>query len=343
MLVAHDVPLAPRTTLGIGGAARRLCTVMDVGELREVLGQAARDGEQVLVLGGGSNLVVGDAGWDGVVITLGRRDVTIARGGDHAIVTAAAGVSWDDLVAQVVGEGLAGVEALSGIPGQVGATPIQNVGAYGQEVADTLVSVTAYDRQADEVVTLPRDACGFGYRNSRFKGGDRHVVLEVAFRLARGPQSAPLRYAELTRALGVSDGGRAPLAAVRETVITLRRGKGMVVDPADPDSRSAGSFFVNPVLDGDALAALKARAPGVPCFPGGDGATKVSAAWLIEQAGFKKGFTHGNVGVSSKHALALINRGGASAAELLALARTIQEGVVARFGVALVPEPVIVT
>jgi UDP-N-acetylmuramate dehydrogenase len=343
MLVARDVPLAPRTTLGLGGPARRLCAVMDLGDLREALDLAARAGERALVLGGGSNLVVGDAGWPGVVITLGRRDVVIARRGEHALVTAAAGVTWDDLVAQVVGEGLVGVEALSGIPGQVGATPIQNVGAYGQEVADTVASVAVYDREADELLDLPGADCGFGYRTSRFKGGDRYIVLEVTFRLGLGPLSAPLRYAELTRALGVPDGVRAPLAAVRDTVIALRRGKGMVVDPRDPDSRSAGSFFVNPVLDDAALAALKQRAPGVPCFPGAAGATKVSAAWLIEQAGFTKGFTQGNVGVSSKHALALINRGGASATELLALARTIQEGVVARFGVSLVPEPVIVT
>jgi UDP-N-acetylmuramate dehydrogenase len=344
MHAQHDVPLAPRTTLGIGGPAKRLVTVENVGELAEALEAADAAGERVLVLGGGSNLVVGDAGWDGVVVCLGMREVTVRRHEDMAVVSAEAGASWDELVAQTVGEGLVGVECLSGIPGQVGATPMQNVGAYGQEVGDTLVLVRAYDREARQVVTFDRQACGLSYRASVFKGSARYVILEVRFRLAIGKQSVPIRYAELSRALGVAEGERAPLAEVRKTVIALRRGKGMVVDPADPESRSAGSFFVNPILDDAALAALKGRegAAGVPCFAGPAGATKVSAAWLIERAGFAKGYTKGRVGISTKHALALVNRGGATAAELMDLAREIQAGVRAAFGVELSPEPIVV-
>ena len=340
----HDVPLAPRTTLGIGGPAKRLVTVANVGELDEALGDAEKAGERVLVLGGGSNLVVGDGGWDGLVVCLGMRDVTVRRHEDMAVVSAFAGASWDDFVAQMVSEGLVGVECLSGIPGQVGATPMQNVGAYGQEVGDTLVLVRAYDRQTRQVVTFDRQACGFSYRASVFKGSARHVILEVRFRFAIGKDSVPIRYAELSRALGVADGERAPLAAVRSTVIALRRGKGMVVDAADPESRSAGSFFVNPILDDEALAVLKGKegAAGVPCFAGPPGTTKVSAAWLIEHAGFAKGYARGNVGISKKHALALVNRGGATATELMDLAREIQAGVRARFGVELSPEPIVI-
>ncbi len=248
-------------------------------------------------------------------------------------------------VAHVVEAELAGVECLSGIPGLVGATPIQNVGAYGQEVADTITSVRAYDREARAFVTFTPDACGFGYRSSVFKGKDRWIVVGVTFRLARSTTSVPLRYAELCKALGVADGGRAPLAEVRRTVIELRRGKGMVVDPADPESRSAGSFFVNPVVDASTLAAVEARLPAgtaMPRWPAENGGTKLSAGWLIERAGFAKGTTRGRVGISRKHALALVNRGDGTAAELLALAREIQDGVRDRLGVELVPEPVIV-
>ncbi len=344
MHALHDVPLAPRTTLGLGGPAKRLVSVESVGELQEALDDAAKEGERVLVLGGGSNLVVGDAGWDGLVVTLGMRDVKVRRQAGDAVVSAFAGVVWDDFVAQMVAEGLVGVECLSGIPGQVGATPMQNVGAYGQEVGDTIVLVRAYDRQSRQVVTFEKAACGFSYRSSVFKGSARYVILEVRFHFAAGGESAPIRYTELSRALGIAEGGRAPLARVRDTVIGLRRGKGMVVDPADPDSRSAGSFFVNPLLDDVELAQLQARegASGVPCFPGRPGATKVSAAWLIEHAGFAKGFAKGRVGISKKHALALVNLGGATATELMALAREIQAGVRARFGVELSPEPIVV-
>lgn len=339
--ITHDVPLAPLTTLGVGGRARDFVRATTLDELRAVL----RDRERTLVLGGGSNLVIGDAGFDGLVVQIGLPGVDVALHDDHAIVTAGAGVVWDDFVAQMVAADLAGVECLSGIPGLVGATPMQNVGAYGQEVADTITRVRAMYRHSGELVDFTPDACGFAYRTSRFKGTDRWVIVEVTFRLERRATSMPLRYPELTRALGVGEGERAPLADVRRRVIELRRGKGMVVDPADPDSRSAGSFFTNPIVDAHAFAAFAARLPAditPPSWPAPGGSTKLSAAWLIERAGFAKGATRGRVGLSSKHALALVNRGDATAAELLALAREIQDGVRDRFGIELVPEPVIV-
>lgn len=339
--LSHDVPLAPLTTLGIGGPARDFVRVTTLADLEAAL----RSDAHVLVLGGGSNVVIGDAGWPGLVIQIGLAGVDIALADDHAIVTAAAGVVWDDFVAQMVDAELAGVECMSGIPGLVGATPMQNVGAYGQEVADTITRVRAFDRDTNAIVDFTPDACGFAYRTSRFKGSDRHVITEVAFKLARSPLSAPLRYPELTRALGVPEGGRAPLGEVRRRVIELRRGKGMVVDPGDPESRSAGSFFTNPILDAQAFAAFAARLPAditPPSWPAGDGRVKLSAAWLIERAGFTKGYTAGRVGISRKHALALVNRGGATAQELVALARQIQATVHEKLGIDLVPEPVIV-
>jgi UDP-N-acetylmuramate dehydrogenase len=258
-------------------------------------------------------------------------------------------VRWDDLVASCVRQGWSGVECLSGIPGLVGATPIQNVGAYGQDVSETIANVRVLDRTTGEVSVMPAEECGFAYRSSIFKGGARHVVLAVTFRLAIRPDSAEVRYAELAKALGVKAGQRAPLGVVREKVLGLRRGKGMVLRDDDPDSVSAGSFFVNPIVDAAALEALEARvaARGIdvatlPRFPEPGGRTKVSAAWLIVRAGFAKGYGEGRVGISRKHALALVNRGGATATELLALAETIRRGVREAFGVTLVPEPVIV-
>jgi UDP-N-acetylmuramate dehydrogenase len=280
-------------------------------------------------------------------------------------LTVAAGEDWDAVVAGCVGEGLAGTECLSGIPGRAGATPIQNVGAYGQEVAERIISVRVYDRARRAVTDLAGADCGFGYRTSAFKRSlqtmpaavtGRFVVLSVRFLLDRDHLSAPVRYPELARALGVPEGGRATLAAVRSAVLGLRRGKGMVLDPGDPDTRSVGSFFLNPVLDSGQFAAVEraARAvagPGtrVPRYPAGDGQVKVSAAWLIEQAGFRKGYpaegaVTGPAGarISSKHTLALVNPGEATTASLLALAREIREGVRAAFGVELASEPVLV-
>jgi UDP-N-acetylmuramate dehydrogenase len=356
------VTLADYTTLRLGGPARRLvAAATDEQVVAEV--RAADDrGEPLLVLGGGSNLVVADEGFPGTVVRVATTGVRRAGNGrDPVELTVAAGEDWDTVVAGCVGEGLAGLECLSGIPGLAGATPVQNVGAYGQEVAERIVSVRVYDRRRGAVTDLPGTACGFGYRTSTFKrslsGGavtGRFVVLGVRFRLLASDLSEPVRYPELARALGMPEGGRAPLAAVRAAVLGLRRGKGMVLDPADPDTRSAGSFFVNPVVDGDDFAAVERAAqvrsgPGtrVPRYPAGDGKVKVPAAWLIEQAGFRKGHPGPEVGggrarISAKHTLALVNPGGATAAALLALAREVRDGVRDTFGVELASEPVLV-
>ena len=349
MPIVDHVPLGPMTSLRVGGAARRFVEVRDEASLVGEILAADERAEPVLVLGGGSNLVVADEGFDGLVVRVASRGVQVTAEGRRVRLDVAAGEPWDALVERCVGEGWSGVECLSGIPGLAGATPIQNVGAYGQEVKETIRRVRVLDRRMRTVRTIEASECGFAYRASAFKGNDCFVVTAVSFELDVRGESAPLRYAELTRALGVSDGERAPLAPVRETIVALRRAKGMVLDPGDPDSVSAGSFFVNPVLDGLALAALEARldARGIerrtlPRFPGGgDGRTKVSAAWLIERAGFTKGWGEGRVGISRKHSLALVNRGGATARELLALARSIQLGVEEAFGVALSPEPVV--
>jgi UDP-N-acetylmuramate dehydrogenase len=253
---------------------------------------------------------------------------------DGTRLTVAAGEDWDALVAQCVEDGLQGFECLSGIPGSVGATPIQNVGAYGQEVAETVVSVKVLDRATGRIEQMGADECGFVYRGSVFKYHDRRVVLTVTFDLRESAQSGPLRYAELAGTLDIPIGGTAPLQDVRDAVLRLRRGKGMVIDPADPDSVSAGSFFTNPILD--------AAPDGAPAWPEAGGRIKTSAAWLIEQAGFHKGYGNGRAGISTKHTLALVNRGGATTAELMALAHEIAAGVQNRFGIALHPEPVLV-
>jgi UDP-N-acetylmuramate dehydrogenase len=340
MQIEHSVSLAPMTTLGIGGPAKRFARVTSDSDLAELLAEDDR----VLVMGGGSNLVIGDAGFDGLVVQIATRGTSVQIEDDRAIVIARAGTPWDDFVAEMIEAGFAGVECLSGIPGLVGATPMQNVGAYGQEVSDTIGEVRVYDHEQGRDVMIANADCAFGYRTSMFRGSTRWIVLDVLFDLQRSPLSAPIRYAELAKALGIPEGERAPLARVRETVIALRRGKGMVIDPTDPESRSAGSFFTNPIVDAATVAALDARfGSKMPRWPQPDGRTKLSAGWLIEQAGFAKGYTVGPVGISKKHALALVNRGGATTAQLLALARQIQDGVRAQLGVDLVPEPVIVS
>jgi UDP-N-acetylmuramate dehydrogenase len=338
----HDVPLAPLTTLQLGGPARRLVAPRTDDELVE----AVRHGhDPLLLLAGGSNVVIADAGFPGTVVRVATSGVEIGERDGHVRLDVAAGEDWDTLVARTVNEGLAGFECLSGIPGSVGATPIQNVGAYGQEVAETVVSVRAYDRTEDRVVDLAPAQCGFAYRASRFKRADRgrFAILRVAYELPRSPRSAPVRYAELADALGLELGETAELPAVREAVLALRRGKGMVVDPADPDSVSAGSFFTNPVLGAAAFEELRERA-GVdpPGWPEADGRVKTSAAWLIQRAGFERGQGDGRIGLSRKHTLAIVNRGGGSAAELVVLARELRDGVRERFGVTLEPEPVLV-
>jgi UDP-N-acetylmuramate dehydrogenase len=345
-------PLAPLTTLRLGGPAARLVEAGDERAVVAAVREADAAGEPLLVLAGGSNVVVADEGFPGVVVLVRSRGVTRREAGDARVeLTAQAGEPWDPFVAGCVEGGLAGVECLSGIPGSTGATPIQNVGAYGQEVAETIVRVRALDRRSGRVEELPAAACGFGYRTSRFKRTpDRWVVLAVTFALERSPLSRPIRYPELARALGVATGERAPLAAVRDAVLALRRRKGMVIDPGDPDTTSAGSFFTNPRLDPEAFARLEARVrerlgPDArpPRFPQPDGTIKTSAAWLIERAGFARG--HGDpagVAISGKHTLALTNRGAGTTAALVALAREVAAGVHEAFGVELTPEPVFV-
>ncbi|MBX3264210.1 MAG: UDP-N-acetylmuramate dehydrogenase [Labilithrix sp.] len=348
MRVVDNAPLAPLTTLRLGGPARRLVTVERERDAIDAVRELDDRREALLVLGGGSNLVISDAGFDGTVVRMAARGrATSAARDGRVLVTAEAGEPWDDLVAALVEEGLAGVECLAGIPGLVGAVPMQNVGAYGQDVGETIVSVRAYDRARREIVELPREACAFAYRSNAFRGEDRHVIVAVTFALERSAESRPIRYAELARALGVVEGARAPLAAVRSTVIALRRRKGMVLDPADLDTASAGSFFTNPIVSASELESLRARARDegpMPVFAEPDGRFKVSAGWLIERAGFTKGFAGegGRVAVSGKHALALTNRGGATTHELVALARRIRDGVRERFGVTLENEPVLV-
>ena len=338
------VRLRDHTTLRLGGPARRWVRATTADELVAAVSAADAAGEPVLVLGGGSNLVVADEGFPGVVVEVATRGVRpdvedgVSCGG--VLVTVAAGEDWDGLVALAVQRGWVGLEALSGIPGSVGATPIQNVGAYGQEVSQTIASVRVWDRVLRGVRTFANADCGFGYRHSRFKADPgRHVVLDVTFQLAQGDLSAPVRYAELARTLGVEPGGRVPLGEVRAAVLALRAGKGMVLDDADPDTWSAGSFFTNPMLTPEQADALPDDAPR---WPQPDGTVKTSAAWLIEHAGFARGHGAGRVSLSTKHTLALTNRGGASAGELLALAREVRDGVEARFGVRLVNEPVLV-
>ena len=391
--------LADLTSLRLGGPARRLVDVSTEADLLDAVRTADAAGEPLLVLAGGSNLVVADEGFDGTVVHVVTRGVDVrasdADGGsatragaaatdaaaaDAAAtdagaatdtgaavatkagagattrtrrgtgdgrpggrgrtvdVTVAAGEPWDGLVERAVAEGWSGIEALSGIPGSTGATPIQNVGAYGQEVAETIVELRAWDRRTGEVRTIPAADCGFGYRTSAFKGHDRYVVLDVTFRLSLDRAGAPIRYAELARRLDTDPGTTAPAAEVRQAVLGLRSGKGMVLDAADHDTWSAGSFFTNPVLDPSEVP------EGAPTWPQPDGRVKTSAAWLIDHAGFGKGHPGpgGRVALSTKHPLALTNRGGASTADLLALAREVRDGVRSRFGVDLVNEPTLV-
>ncbi len=342
--------LADYTTIGLGGPARDFVPASTEEHLVEAISAADAGGEPVLVLGGGSNLVVADEGFDGTVVQVVTRGVNMD--GAPGTVTVAAGEDWDAVVARTVVEGLAGLECLSGIPGLAGATPIQNVGAYGQEVCETITRVRAYDRDARQIRALLNADCGFGYRTSRFKQdqANRLVVLSVTFRLAAEKLSAPVRYAELAAALGIGIGERVPASEARAAVIRLRQRKGMVIDPADPDTRSVGSFFVNPVLDAAALQAVEAaararcgEATAVPRFDAGGGLVKVPAAWMIERAGFGKGYGQGDgARISSKHTLALVNSGSATTAGLVALAREIRDGVFDAFGVSLTPEPVLV-
>jgi UDP-N-acetylmuramate dehydrogenase len=334
--------LAPLTTIRLGGPAKRLVEAHSETEAIESVREADATGEPVLILAGGSNVVIADEGFPGTVIRLLTSGVE--RRGDREIEVQA-GEPWDPFVESAVREGLAGIECLSGIPGSVGATPIQNVGAYGQEVKDVITRVRVYDREAQELRELQPAECDFTYRSSAFKRNPgRWLVLSVAFALDRQPESRPIRYAELARKLDVALGESAPLADVRDAVLELRRGKGMVVDPDDPDSVSVGSFFTNPILTAAEIDEIARRA-GVkpPAFPEPDGRVKTSAAWLVQHAGFERGYgMPGPVAISTKHTLALTNRGGATTAQLLALAHEVADGVERELGVRLVPEPVLV-
>lgn len=353
--VNRDVPLAPRTTLGVGGAAHYHARVEDPASLGPLLAWARDHHLPTFVLGGGSNLLVADTGFDGLCLEFVDERLTLEDLGSHVRVRAGAGVPWDHLVATAVDAGLGGLECLSGIPGRVGAAPIQNVGAYGQEVAETLESVDVVERSTGAVRRLAADQCGFAYRWSHFKGPwkDRYVVTALHMLLPRRDHGT-VRYGDLQRRFGVVEGGAMPsLTEVRGAVLDVRRSKSMVLDPDDPNRRSAGSFFVNPVLSASELATVvdRCRALGIdpdtlPRYPTADGdrdegkQTKLPAAWLIERAGFNKGHRLGRAGLSTRHTLALINRGGASAAEIVDLARQIRDGVLQTFGVTLRPEPV---
>jgi UDP-N-acetylmuramate dehydrogenase len=334
------VRLAPYTTLGLGGPARAFVAAGSAEEIVELVAAADRAGEPVLVLGGGSNLVVSDEGFDGLVVSVASRGVEI----DGDRITVQAGEGWDELVALAVAEGWSGIECLSGIPGQVGSTPIQNVGAYGQDVSQTLAGVRVYDRRTGELGDLSARECGLAYRHSVFKEDPgRYVVLAVTYELPKDELSGPVTYKELAVRLGVALGDRAPLAEVRAAVLELRRGKGMVLDADDPDSRSAGSFFTNAILSAGEAAELDLRAPGFPRWDMPGGSVKVSAAWLIENAGFPKGYRRGPARISTKHTLAMTNPElAATTTDLLDLAREVRDGVWEKFGVTLVNEPVMV-
>ena len=333
--------LADLTTLRIGGPATDVVQATEDQGLVDAVASADAAGIPVLVVAGGSNLLVADGPVPGRVVLVRTRGVEVdADSCGGASVRVAAGEDWDALVARAVEVGWVGVEALSGIPGSVGATPVQNVGAYGQEVAQSIASVRTWDRVERRQRTFANADCGFGYRTSRFKAEPgRWLVLDVTFQLPLGDLGAPVSYAELAHRLGTVPGQRRPLTEVRSAVLGLRAGKGMVLDPADHDTWSAGSFFTNPLLSAEDSASLPA---GAPQWPAEGGRIKTSAAWLIEQAGFRRGYGNGRARISSKHTLALTNRGGATSEDLLSLAREVRDGVRARFGVDLVVEPVLV-
>jgi UDP-N-acetylmuramate dehydrogenase len=346
MKIQENVTLAPLTTLHVGGPARFFAQARHEEEVPEAVDFAKTGNLPLFILGGGSNLVVADAGFPGLVLHIAISGLTSEASGKAVLYSAGAGLDWDDFVAQTVTQNCAGIECLSGIPGTVGGTPVQNVGAYGQEVADTIESVRAYDTKEDRTLVLPRPACGFRYRSSIFNTTERnrYIILRVNYRLQRG--AAPsIRYADLQKHFAEA---KTPpsLAAVREAVREIRRSKGMLIVPGDEDCRSAGSFFKNPVLTEDQFQKLSARAQArgleVPSYPALEAQHKVSAAWLVEHSGFTKGFRQGQVGLSSKHALAIVNRGEASASEIIDLRDTIQQAVQSTWGIPLDPEPVFV-
>ena len=344
--IQENVPLAPFTTLQVGGPARYFAEATSEDDVRDTVEFARTKGLSLFVLGGGSNLLVADAGWPGLVLKLAIAGITRQQEGSAVLFDAGAGVEWDEVVAQAVACDCAGIECLSGIPGSVGGTPVQNVGAYGQEVSETIESVRAFDIAERQIVTLSNQACGFHYRTSIFNSTQRgrFIILRVTYRLTAG--GAPLMaYADLQKYFPGSVNPPS-LTEVREAVRNIRRSKGMLIVPGDPDSRSAGSFFKNPVLNEAEFQDLKRRAETkgltIPSYPALDAQRKVSAAWLVEHSGFNKGFTLGAAGISRKHALALINTGTARAADIERLQQEIREKVERAWGIALEREPVFV-
>ncbi len=339
----EQVPLAPLTTLSVGGRARFFVEAKTPDDVREAVAYSASQSLPLFVLGGGSNLVVADAGWPGLVLQLKISGISQRSEGTRVIFEVGAGEGWDNFVAATTAANCAGIECLSGIPGTVGGTPVQNVGAYGQEVADTIVVVTAFDRVSGEIRIFSNADCGFAYRTSLFNTShrDRFIVLQVAYALERGAPPK-IEYADLKRFF--ADQPSPSLQAVRDAVRRIRQGKGMLLVEGDPDVRSAGSFFKNPIVDTQRFveldAEMQSRGLQLPNYPADDGQRKLSAAWLVEKAGFHKGYVHGNVGISSKHTLAIVNRGAARASEVVSFMNVIRETVFSRFAIDLHPEPV---
>jgi UDP-N-acetylmuramate dehydrogenase len=344
--IRENVPLAPLTTLGVGGAARFFVKARSVAEVEQAVA-FARDGElDLFVLGGGSNLVISDRGFDGLVVQIAIEGIDESQHQGRVLLDAGAGVNWDEFVALCMAGGYGGVECLSGIPGSVGGTPVQNVGAYGQEVSETIVSVLAYDLAEERVRELAKSECGFSYRTSIFNSSQRgrYVILRVTYELK--PDAEPkLDYTDLQKHFAEHN-GTLTIAEMRDAVLKVRASKGMVISPGDPNSRSAGSFFKNPVLSAEQYEELAQRAAArglkVPSYPALSQQSKVPAAWLVENSGFHKGYQKGSVGISTKHALAIVNRGGATAADITALRDDIQAKVEQMWGVRLQPEPVFV-
>lgn len=346
MEIQNNVALAPLTTLQVGGPAMYFVEAMSADEVREAVRFAKEHDAPLFVLGGGSNLVVSDRGWPGMVLRVSIPGIQHQHGHQVAYFEVGAGEVWDDFVAAVVSHHCAGIECLSGIPGSVGGTPVQNVGAYGQEVAETIESLQALDRKTGEQVEFSNQECGFRYRASIFNTTERARYIILSVRYALKPHGEPhLAYADLKKYFA-NHQGAATLAETREAVRQIRASKSMLITPGDPDSRSAGSFFKNPVLMAEQFAELERRATErglkIPSYPALEAQRKVSAAWLVENSGLAKGYALGHAGISSKHALALVNRGGATAAEIVALKDQIQEKVAAGWGVRLEPEPVFV-
>jgi len=342
MQILQQVPLARLTTFQVGGPARYFVEARTEDDVRAAVGEARSRGWPLFVLGGGSNLLISDAGWPGLVLKIALTGIAERRDGPRMLFEAAAGEDWDGFVAHAVARDCAGIECLSGIPGTVGGTPVQNVGAYGQEVASTITRIRVLDTASGEVRELENADSRFAYRTSIFNSQERgrYIVLQVSFALT--PGGAPhIEYADLKRHFA-GRSGLPTVAETREAVRAIRHSKAMLIVPGDDDCRSAGSFFKNPLLTREAFEQLQSRAGPIPNFPSQDGMVKVAAAWLVEHAGFPKGLTRGAVGISRKHALAIVNRGGATAADIIALKNEIQACVLQHFGVQLQPEPVFV-